>query len=159
MSCFDQVAMAPFGTMCRLLVSSVALTAWLVACSAKNEPTPIVADGGGVGDAGAQAAGSCALSGDQCVGATGCCAPRVGFLVDVIRKCRSATPTALACDARPSGTTHACGGASEESSCVSRTSDAGADGGIEVYYTNVNFGVPAGFGACDQSFGGYPNCP
>lgn len=147
--------------MRRLLVPSIALVASLLACDGMIEDASTAADAASTTpqpeqDAGD--AGSCSLSGDRCIGASGCCPPRVGFRVDFIRNCKSATPTALSCDAPPPSGTFKCGRASDEESCLSRTSDAGPDGGVEVYWTNNNFGVPAGFSRCDE-YVGYPSCP
>jgi hypothetical protein len=104
-------------------------------------------------------AGSCTLARDQCIGASRCCPPWVGFRVDFARNCKSAIPTALSCEAKPVPDNVKGCGAAEENSCVARRPDAGAEGGAEVYVTNVNFGVPLGFERCDAQLSAYPNCP
>ena len=122
----------------------------LVACAGKSEPVanpPAVVSGEGGSDTSAPpATGTCVLADDRCTGNPLCCPPVGAFRVDFERGCRAAKETAFRCDPpRASATRNA--GYAQESSCLSRDVDAGADGG-EYYYSPCYVTQP-GFTACD----------
>ena len=139
----------------------------LAACDGRVEsPTnlPPTEDGGTTlqpegGRGAGPDAGSCSILDGVCAGAANCCSVLGGFRVDHARKCRDAVLTPLYCNPVPQLPGIKSCAVGEESSCVSRLSDAGTDADVETYVTVVNFGVPPGFSHCDESYNAFPVCP